>query len=155
MSARNPCIYKPAVGEKLAKLVADGVPLAEACKHIGIARAAPYEWLTTSEEWALLYARAREMLAHKYAAEVVTIADNQDLPPDSRRVMCDSRKWAAAKLLPKVYNDRLVVAGDDGSPIRVNVVNYANAVTIEHEPLIPAPQKQLGSLPPNGKVGDA
>jgi hypothetical protein len=69
--------------------------------------------------------------------------------------MCDSRKWAAAKLLPKVYNDRLVVAGDDGSPIRVNVVNYANAVTIEHEPLIPAPQKQLGPQAPNGRAADA
>jgi hypothetical protein len=83
MSTKNPCIYKPETGEKLAKLVADGVPLAEACKQVGVARAAPYEWLTTSEEWALLYARAREMLAHKYAAEVVTIADDQELPPDS------------------------------------------------------------------------
>ena len=143
MSSRHPCLYNPDIGEKLAQLIADGVGLADACQQVGIARRAPYEWLTTSEEWAALYARAREMLAHKYASEVVSIADNQSIPPDSRRVMCDARNWAAAKLLPKVYNDRLVVAGDDGSPIRVNVVNYANAVTIEHEPLVPARVKQL------------
>ena len=153
MSSRHPCIYNPDIGEKLAQLIADGVGLADACKELSISRRAPYEWLTTSEEWALLYARAREMLAHKYASEVVSIADDQSIPSDSRRVMCDSRKWAAAKLLPKVYNDRLVVAGDDGSPIRVNVVNYANAVTIEHEPLVAAPVKQLGSkVPSNGNA---
>ena len=143
MSSHSPCVYKPAIGEKLAGLIADGVPLAEACKQVKIGRRVPYEWLTTSDEWAQLYARAREMLAHKYASEVVTIADDQSIPPDSRRVMCDSRKWAAARLLPKVYNDRLIVAGDDANPVRISVVDYANApVTIEHEPSPPI--RQIG-----------
>jgi uncharacterized protein (DUF2236 family) len=141
MSSHSPCVYKPATGDKLAQMVADGVPLAEACKQLKISRRAPYEWLATSDEWAQLYARAREMLAHKYAAEVVTIADDQSIPPDSRRVMCDSRKWAAAKLLPRVYNDRLIVAGDADNPVRVNVVDYSQAPVIEHQP---APVPQLG-----------
>src|SRR5690348_14390101 len=99
--------YKSAIGERLAGLIADGVPMHEACKQVRIGRRTAYDWLATSEEWAVLYARAREMLAHKYAAEVVSIADDQSLAPDARRVMCDSRKWAAAKLLPRVYNDKL------------------------------------------------
>src|ERR1700693_4208767 len=143
MSSRSPCVYKPAIGEKLAGLIADGVPLAEACKKVGISRRAPYEWLTSSDEWVALYARAREMLAHKYAAEVVTIADDQDIPPDSRRVMCDSRKWAAAKLLPRVYNDKLIVAGDEANPVRFSVVNYAEALILENQPVLP----QIGPRP--------
>ena len=97
----------------------------------------------SDDEWAQLYARAREMLAHKYASEVVTIADDQSIPPDSRRVMCDSRKWAAAWLLPKVYNDRLIVARHDANPVRTSVVDYSNApVTIEHEAA--PPLRQIG-----------
>jgi hypothetical protein len=147
MSSRFPCVYKPALGERLAHLIADGVPLAEACRELSIGRRAPYEWLTTSDEWALLYARAREMLAHKYAAEVVTIADDQSIPPDSRQVMCDARKWAAAKLLPRVYNDRLIVAGDDQNPLRVSVVDYSKAPIIEHQPTPPGPIRLLGPKP--------
>jgi len=61
-------IYKPAIGERLAGLLANGVPLDKACKQVRIAKTTAYDWLATSEEWAALHARAREMLAHKYAA---------------------------------------------------------------------------------------
>lgn len=72
-----------------------------------------------------MYTRAREERADLIADEVLSIADapldvpaaddDSDNPADKskfrkaleqRRQMIDARKWAAAKLNPKVYSDR-------------------------------------------------
>ena len=52
-------------------------------------------------------ARAREDLAEYQAGEIVKIADNQELDPQSRRVMVDARKWIASKLKSRVYGDKV------------------------------------------------
>ena len=54
-----------------------------------------------------MYARAREDLAEYQAGEIVKIADNQELDPQSRRVMVDARKWIASKLKSRVYGDKI------------------------------------------------
>ena len=47
-----------------------------------------------------MYARAREDLAEYQAGEIVKIADNQELDPQSRRVMVDARKWISCRRMP-------------------------------------------------------
>jgi hypothetical protein len=66
-------------------------------------------WLRDDESGDLqaMYARAREDQAEYQAGEIVKIADDQDLDPNSRRVMVDARKWIASKLKPRVYGDKI------------------------------------------------
>ena len=73
-------------------------------------------WLRDDENGDLraMYARAREDLAEYQAGEIVKIADNQELDPQSRRVMVDARKWIASKLKSRVYGDKVDV-GVSGS----------------------------------------
>ena len=42
------------------------------------------------------------------------------------RLRIDARKWMAGKLRPKKYGERHIVAGDDESPLTVQVVRYAD-----------------------------
>jgi hypothetical protein len=68
-------------------------------------------WLREDREFSQQYARAREAQADYFADEIVEIADAA-MRKDARgvqaaRLAVDARKWAASKLLPKKYGDRI------------------------------------------------
>lgn len=75
------------------------------------ARQTVYQWLMNDSGFSDNYTRAREAQADYYADEIADIADTE---PDANkaRVRIDARKWAAGKLKPKVYGDRLQLDGD-------------------------------------------
>lgn len=88
------------------------------------------EWVIDDRDgFAAHYARARHMLAERWADEVLTIGD--ELPPvapDGRidgaavqhqRLRVDSRKWLLAKVLPKLYGDRVALDHAGGVAITV------------------------------------
>lgn len=64
------------------------------------------------------YARAREAQADYYADEITEIADKAT-DANLARLQIDARKWAAGKLKPKTYGDRLQLDGD----MRVNLTD--------------------------------
>ena len=66
-----------------------------------------YQWRPKHPEFAEMYARAREDQADTLADELVAVADDETIPADSRRIRVDARKWAASKLKPRAYGDRL------------------------------------------------
>ncbi len=84
-----------------------------------------YRWLQQDEELCKRYARARADQAQVMADEITQIADNTqegvivtEKPDGSvetkradmlehRKLRIESRKWLAAKLLPKVYGERI------------------------------------------------
>jgi len=68
-------------------------------------------WIINDDDFAANYTRAREAQADCYADEIADIADTE---PDYNRarVRIDARKWAAGKLKPKIYGDRLQLDGD-------------------------------------------
>lgn len=70
-----------------------------------------YNWLQDDAAFFDNYTRAREAQADYFADEIATIADNEP-DPNKARVRIDARKWAAGKLKPKVYGDKLDITGD-------------------------------------------
>ena len=90
------------------------------------------KWLNADEGGELVarYARAREEQADHYADEIISIADNEDLAPEDRRIMVDARKWVASKLKPRKYGDKLALGGADDLPaINAGVQERADAFT--------------------------
>lgn len=75
------------------------------------ARQTVYQWLMNDASFSDNYTRAREAQADYYADEIADIADTET-DPNKARVRIDARKWAAGKLKPKVYGDRLHLDGD-------------------------------------------
>lgn len=80
-------------------------------------------------EFSDIYARARENLAERWAAEIVEIADDRsgDLSDIGKarvardRLRVDTRKWLVAKVVPKIYGDRkeIEVKGETNTTIQV------------------------------------
>ncbi len=63
-------------------------------------------WKANDEHFQELYARAREERADWLADELLTIADTETDSAKARNRI-DARKWAAAKLNPKRYAERV------------------------------------------------
>jgi len=110
--AGRPSLYTHALGVEIARRMAEGETVIE------IARTANYPshgtifaWGTDqSHPFSEMYARARQLYAHKVAAEIVELADAGEARManvELLRVRIDARKWAASKLMPKDYGDRV------------------------------------------------
>ncbi len=113
--------------------IARGESLRTICKDKDMPTArGVLKWLNADGNDAAVqqYARAREEQADFYADEIIGIADDESLDPNSRRIMIDARKWAASKLRPKVYGDKLALGGADDLPaIKQEVREAADAFT--------------------------
>jgi hypothetical protein len=142
--------FTPEIGHQLCVLMADGKGLHELCDQKNLNRATVYQWFTTDPEARDKYAQAREMLAHKYAVEVIMISDDEGLDPQARRVRCDARKWAAAKLLPRVYSDKVVHSGDPDNPIEVRVQSMSKEERLLEAQKLLAEIARLSGLPEIG-----
>lgn len=70
-----------------------------------------FDWRNDDEVFANNYARAREDQADHHADAIVDIADNEPDPAKARNRI-DARKWAAGKLKPKIYGERLHLDAD-------------------------------------------
>jgi hypothetical protein len=62
---------------------------------------------------------ASELQLDYWADEIVELADRGELDPRDRQVRIDARKWIMSKLAPRRYGDRLLLAGEADSPLRV------------------------------------
>jgi hypothetical protein len=83
-------------------------------------------WLSDDRysEFRALYVRAREQQVERFVDEIVDIADRVAGSADSAvvhaaRLAIDTRKWAAAKRLPKKYGDRLGVDSSGSLTIKI------------------------------------
>lgn len=77
-----------------------------------------FRWLAAHETFRQQYARAKETQGHVQAdrglKDALTATD-----AGLGRLKWDARRWAASKLAPKVYGDKVQLGGDDGgAPIK-------------------------------------
>lgn len=135
----RPSIYSTALAAQLCSRIAEGESLRSICRDDAMPSiAVVFEWLAQKPDFAEQYTRAREEQADVHADAIVAIADET---PDVEEVLdkhgnvvdiklhsayvqwqknrIDARKWVASKLKPKKYGDRVQVAGEAESPIKV------------------------------------
>lgn len=88
--------------------LAAGEGLREVCERHGIAAKRLYRERLSNAGFDAAYRRARELGIDARIDDLDGIAERT---PDVQRarLMCDNRKWAASKLVPHVYGDRLDV----------------------------------------------
>ena len=101
-----------------------------------------HRWIESNEAFRQKYARARERQADYLAQQIIEIADDgrRDYTVDEdgheavdhdhiarARLRVDARKWAASKLAPKKYGDKLTNehTGPDGGPVQVQTIERA------------------------------
>jgi len=126
--------------------LSEGESLKEIVKSEGMPnRATVYRWLLEQPAFCDKYTRAREEQADTLADEIIAIADESpetvevrdkegnvlDIKIDSgyvayQKQRIEARKWTAMKLKPKKYGDKLELAGDPNSPMKIEIQSEAD-----------------------------
>jgi len=138
---RDPFYTKQeSIGEFCAYVCAGG-HMAGFCRERGLAYQTLSEWIYKDPERAGMYAHAREERADALADEIVSISDEQEVKASyngeevtlgldataiaRNRLRVDARKWAASKLKPRVYGDKVTQehTGAGGGAIKVESLN--------------------------------
>lgn len=137
----RPSKYTKALSESICSRIAGGESLVRICKSPNMPnRVTVLRWIASDEDFCNRYARAREAQADCLFEEILEIADNgsNDTYVDKDGKECidydviarsklrvDARKWAAAKLAPKKYGDKIQqeISGKDGQPLSAPVNN--------------------------------
>lgn len=147
----RPSTFSRAMADRICRELAGGKPLTEICRADGMPGICTvFRWLDSGRkskahaEFREAYARAREIAAHVLVGEILEIADdgrndwverqgrngetyialNEEAVQRSR-LRVDTRKWAASKLLPKAYGDKVTteISGPDGGKVPVEVTH--------------------------------
>ncbi len=133
----RPSRYTTELAADICRRLADGEPLRSICRDSAMPdKATVLRWLADKEkaDFRDQYVHAREMQADALFDEALEIADDTtgDITTGKddketvnheniqrSRLRVDTRKWAAGKLAPKLYGDKIQHTGEGGGPIRV------------------------------------
>ena len=138
--------YTKQMADIICIRLSEGESLKEIVRSEGMPdRATVYRWLLEQPVFCDMYTRAREEQADTLADEIIAIADESpeineirdkhgdviDVKIDSgyvayQKQRIEARKWTAMKLKPKKYGDKLELAGDPNSPMKVEVQSEAD-----------------------------
>lgn len=104
-----PSSYTIEIAERICEEISSGKHLHLLCKEEWApAERTVYQWLRARDDFAQMYAHARERQQEVFAAQVVLIADTEKDPARARNMM-DARKWHASKVAPKKWGDRVEI----------------------------------------------
>jgi hypothetical protein len=109
-----------------------------------------YLWLLKNKVFSDLYARAREDQSDTLADQIMEIGDEtpmmvitdedgkvtKRMDPagiNRNRLRVDARKWIAAKLKPRKYGDRQILAGDKDAPVEIKHSNILDETILNFE----------------------
>ncbi len=125
----RPSNYTDKIGEEICIAIAENVKglqhLCDLNPHWPIASSIR-RWLTTNAEFRAIYDKAKESQCHLMAEEILLIADDTSRDTiinkkgdevcnsefiSRSRLRVDTRKWLCAKLMPKLYGDKLTTDG--------------------------------------------
>ena len=143
----RPTDFTPELTRIICELIAGGLSLRAICQDGTMpGQTSVFRWLADPArgEFREQYARAREAQADALVDQIIAIADapligaittekevvvDGSLEPvtetrtadavERARLMVDARKWAAAKLAPKKYGNKLELSGDADNPVVV------------------------------------
>lgn len=137
----RPSKYSDALADHICERLADGESMRSICRSEDMpCLSTVFKWLRENELFSQQYAIAKEECADALVEDMLDIADNQVDQPlvvdgvpmvhDGKMVMIkdavsvnharlrvDTRKWAASKLKPKKYGDKIQtdLTSSDGS----------------------------------------
>lgn len=138
-------VFDPEIANIILERLADGETLNEICRTPGMPKARTVRrWSLNNEEFAPLYARAREIGYMSMADDLIEVssdgrndwmerqlaAASDDEPAKvawqlngeavaRSRLRVDTMKWTLSKALPRIYGDKLALTDPDGGALTV------------------------------------
>jgi hypothetical protein len=121
----RPSLYSDELAAEICERLAAGESLNAICRDKRMpSRKVVHEWIADDRNgFRYKYARAREMQVEHYADEIIDIADavageTESAVVQAAKLAIDTRKWIAAKRLPKKYGDKVQVGSDPDNPAK-------------------------------------
>ena len=107
----RPSIRTPEVIEEICEQIAEGRSLASIClaENMPSLRSV-MRWLDADPEFVELYDEARKKRGDRFGEKIGDITQmvlDGTIKPDQARVAMDGLKWAAARMAPSKYGDKL------------------------------------------------
>jgi hypothetical protein len=103
----RPSMYSDALATEICRRLAEGESLRNICREKGMPEWPTVRtWLREKSDFLTRYAQARKDQADTYADLIVTEAFSAE-DAQLGRLRVDALKWAASKLAPKKYGDKL------------------------------------------------
>lgn len=107
----RPTKYNGDLIEDICEKIANGRSLRSICAEDGMPTTSTVcKWLIENKEFSEQYTRAREKQADYFAEEIIEIADSAEAESaavSKAKLQIDARKWAASKIAPKKYGDKV------------------------------------------------
>ena len=126
----RPSKYTETLADKICAKLSNGESLRKVCKSTTMPNASTvFRWIRANEAFCKQYEKAKEESADALLEDMLDIADDAEAESvQVARLRVDVRKWAASKLKPKKYGDKLQqeLSGPDGKElpqsVTINVV---------------------------------
>ena len=133
----RPTKYTEELAAEICRRIVEGESLTRICKDDDLPNVSSvYLWLIKNKDFSEMYARAREDQSDTLADQIIDIGEEtpmmvitdedgkvtKRMDPagiNRNRLRVDARKWVAAKLKPRKYGDRQILAGDSQAPVEV------------------------------------
>jgi len=147
----RPTVYTEEIALEICTRITEGQPLTRICKDDHMpAVSSVYLWLLKNKVFSDLYTRAREDQSDTLADQIMEIGDEvpmmvitdedgkvtKRMDPagiNRNRLRVDARKWIAAKLKPRKYGDRQILAGDKDAPVEIKHSNILDETILNLE----------------------
>lgn len=143
---RQPTKYSQKMVDMICDQIAEGRSLRSICRDKDMpSKTLVFRWLAQREDFAKLYAHARDAQADALVDEMIDIADDgsndwmeqrgrdgaltgwkengETLKRSALRL--STRQWIAEKLKPKKYGNKVALTDAEGGPLTVNVIQRA------------------------------
>ena len=124
----RPTSYTQKLGREICERIALGETLTHICESPRMpSRRTVFRWVVDNDQFCHLYALAREQCADSLFDEAMNVsrgaATSDPAGVPGARLYVDTLKWAAAKLRPRSYSDKVQV---EQSGITEVVVHYVD-----------------------------
>lgn len=127
MPVGRPTKYTQELADYICEQLSAGISMRTISEEEGMPdRRNIYRWLRLYPEFCLQYERAKHDSADALVEDMQAIADDMSVEPAHKKIMVDTRKWAASKLKVKKYGDRIAQehTGANGGPIQVQEIVF-------------------------------
>ena len=139
----RPSSYTLQLVDEICAKLAEGNSMRSVCREKDMpSMATVFRWLREKPEFQEQYARAKEESADALFDEIQDIADDgsndwmERLDKEGEnngwqlngehvqrsKLRVDTRKWMMAKMKPKKYGDKTILAGDKDNPVQVRTI---------------------------------
>lgn len=136
----RPSLFSQDLADVICEQLVEGHSLRAICRREDMpAISSVFKWMREHPKFSEQYALAKQEQVDTLADEIIEIADERELERvevdgvlmaikydavavNRNRLRVDARKWAASKLKPKKYGEKVSqeISGPDGGPVQVD-----------------------------------